>query len=310
MSLPVLDPQIAAWLDAAPPANIDFGDISAIRAMSDAYMRETGGPAPRFDDPRVTLRHESISGVDILTWSPASTPRTDRIVIAAHGGGFIVGSALGAERIAVPLAAEHGVTTISVEYRLAPEHQAPAAFEDMVAVLKAVRAHHPHVPIAVHGSSAGACLTAGLALWARDQGIELAGQSLSCPALDDRAIDDVWSPTWTPDAARWMWRHYLSDATPPDYCVPARHDDLTELAPTHMVIAAHDTLRSQGLEYGQRLREAGVAVSVLDLPGTVHGFDGLLPDSDPARVAIAAQVDALATWLGSDRSIPWGLSSS
>ena len=180
----------------------------------------------------------------------------------------------------------------------------------MVAVLKAVRAHHPHVPIAVHGSSAGACLTAGLALWARDQGIELAGQSLSCPALDDRAIDDVWSPTWTPDAARWMWRHYLGDATPPDYCVPARHVDLTELAPTHMVIAAHDTLRSQGLEYGQRLREAGVAVSVLDLPGTVHGFDGLLPDSDPARVAIAAQVDALATWLGSDRSIPWGLSSS
>lgn len=288
-----LDPEIAAWLNAAPPADVDFSDIAAIRAMSDAYMRETGGPAPRFCDPRVSLQPRTYAGVDTLVWSPVNQPSRG-IVIAAHGGGFLVGSALGAERIAVPLAAEHAITTISVEYRLAPEHRAPAALNDVCAVVAAL---DTSVPLAVHGSSAGAALAAGVALWARDHEIDLVGQSLSCPALDDRVIDDVWSPTWTAEATAWMWRHYLGETAPPPYCVPGRHDDLRGLAPAHIVIAEHDTLRSQGLHYAHRLTHSGVAVSVHDAPGTVHGFDGLLPDSSASRTAIAAQVAALASWV-------------
>lgn len=288
-----LDPQIAAWLHAAPPADVDYSDITAIRAMSDAYMRETGGPAPRLHDPRVELRTHEFGGVETLVWSPVDS-RSRGTVLAAHGGGFIVGSALGAERIAMPLAAQHSITTISVEYRLSPEHPAPAALDDMITVLRSLDTTSP---IAVHGSSAGATLAAGLALWARDHGIALTGQSLSCPALDDRVIDDVYSPTWTAEATRWMWRYYLADRPPPLYCVPGRHDDLAGVAPAHIVLAAHDTLRSSGLAYAQRLRDQQVSVRVHDAPGTVHGFDGLLPDSEPAQAAIAAQVAALARWL-------------
>jgi acetyl esterase len=288
-----LDPQIAEWLHAAPPADVDFADIAAIRAMSDAYMRETGGPAPRLADPRVRLESDRFGGVDALVWTPIDQPSRGT-VIAAHGGGFIVGSALGAERIAVPLAAAHGITTVSVEYRLAPEHRAPAAFEDMVTVLEHL---DPSVPTVAHGSSAGATLAAGLALWARDNDIRLVGQSLSCPAVDDRVIDDVWSPTWTVEATRWMWRHYLGGDAPLPYVIPARHDDLRGAPPAHIVIAAHDTLRSQGLAYARRLRDQQVAVSVHDAPGTVHGFDGLLPDSDAARAAIEAQVAVIAGWI-------------
>lgn len=261
--------------------------------MSDAYMRETGGPAPRFAHPRVRLESACFGEVAALVWAPTDQPSRGT-VIAAHGGGFIVGSALGAERIAVPLAADHAITTVSVEYRLAPEHPAPAALDDMITVLSHLDAGTPK---AVHGSSAGATLAAGLALWARDHGIRLVGQSLSCPALDDRVVDDVWSPTWTAQATRWMWRHYLGDDEPPPYCVPARHDDLRGAPPAHIVIAAHDTLRTQGLAYAQRLRDQHVAVTVHDAPGTVHGFDGLLPDSAAARSAVDAQVAALAGWI-------------
>lgn len=293
MSIPEVDPQIAEWLHAAPPVDLDFGDVDAIRSMADAYMRETGGPAPRFTHPDVCLAEDRIGDVDVLVWSPVHR-KSRGIVIAAHGGGFVVGSALGGERIAVPLAADHGITTISVEYRLSPEHRAPAALMDMCGVLQEANGSSP---IAVHGSSAGACLAAGLAIWARDHRIPVVGQSLSCPALDDRVIDDVWSPTWSAAATKWMWRHYLGDDAPPPYCIPARHDDLSDLAPAHMVIAAHDTLRSQGLTYAHRLRQAGVDVNVHDAPGTVHGFDGLLPDGDAARAAIKAQVNALSGWI-------------
>jgi acetyl esterase len=298
-----LDPEIAAWLAAAPPVDLDFGDVAAVRAMSDAYMRETGGPAPRFSDPRVRLENRVIGNIETLVWSPADRPSRGT-VIAAHGGGFVVGSALGAERIAHPLALDHGITTISVEYRLAPEHPAPAALEDLIAVLDAVVNDHRSGRIAAHGSSAGACLVAGLALWARDRGIPLAGQSLSCPAVDDRVIDDVWSPTWTPAGTRWMWRHYLGEGAPPAYCVPARHENLSGVAPAHIVLAEHDTLRSQGATYADRLALSGVPVVVHEAPGTVHGFDGLAPDSAPARRAIEAQLSALAGWLTEESVAP------
>lgn len=298
---PDLDPDIAHWLRTWPPIEVDVADITAVRQMAADYMRETGGPAPRFTHDEIEFTTTELAGVAVTQWVPRTTTRTDAAVMAVHGGGFIVGSALGAERIAVPLALQHQIPTISVEYRLAPEHPAPAALADVISVLTEL----PFTRVALYGSSAGACLAAGTAIWARDQGIDIAGQVLSCPALDDRVIDDVWSPTWTFAATTHMWRHYLGknpntgDPLWP-YVIPGRHRDLAHIAPVHMVVATHDTLRSQAMTYAQRLAAAGVSVALDDVPGTVHGFDGLFPDCAVADAALARQVAALAGWLTAD----------
>jgi acetyl esterase/lipase len=47
--------------------------------------------------------------VDALMWRPRNATDPLPVVLAFHGGAFIVGGPLGAERIAVPLAAEHAV---------------------------------------------------------------------------------------------------------------------------------------------------------------------------------------------------------
>jgi len=301
-----LNPAIAQWLQAAPPVDVDVFDICAVRQMSADYMRETGGPAPRYTPATVAISETLIAEVPVLRWWHKASPAARTAVVAVHGGGFIVGSALGAERIAVPLATQHNIDTISVEYRLAPEHPAPAALADVIAVITELTGpRSPYSAIALFGSSAGACLAAGAAHWARDHHISIAGQVLSCPALDNTVIDDVWSPTWTPHAAKAMWHHYLSpDPAISDplwgYVIPAHINDLSNVAPAHLVVAQHDTLRSQGLAYAQRLDAAGVPITVNDAPGTVHGFDGLLPDSDIATEAIDAQVQQLATWLRDD----------
>jgi acetyl esterase len=304
----VVDSEIAAWLAAYPAPAIDYRDVEAVRALTARYMAEHGGPGPRYPRPDVDMCSINIGGVDTLMWRPAEVTGALPVVLAFHGGAFIVGAPLGAERIAVPLAAEHGICTVSVGYRLAPEHRAPAALDDARAALAGLAALPGVDPdrVAVHGSSAGACLAAGLALHARDIGRPLALQSLSCPALDSRAPvtrDRAHSmhgesPTLTRQSVEAMWQHYLGDADPHDdamaYAVPALACDLTGVAPAHITIAEIDVLRDEGLDYARRLGSAGVETEVDLVAGAVHGFDGLLPDSRLARGAIDRQVRALA----------------
>ncbi len=306
-----VDSEIAAWLSAYPAPDIDYRDVAAVRAMTDRYMAEHGGPAPRWPREDVQMEPITIASMDALMWRPRDIEDPLPVVLAFHGGAFIVGGPLGAERIAVPLAAEHGICTVSLAYPRAPEHRAPVVRDAARAALAGL-ANVPGVDpqrVAVHGSSAGACLAAGLALYARDVGRPLALQSLSCPALDSRAPATTdeghsmrgYSPTLTHEAVIAMWDHYLGTADPESpqlqYAVPALAPDLGGVAPAHLTVAEHDVLRDEALDYARRLADAGVSVGLDLVPGSVHGFDGLLPESRIARTAIDRQISALAAAL-------------
>ena len=309
----VFDSEIDAWLAAYPAPDIDYRDVESVRALTARYMAEHGGPAARWPRDDVQMESIEIGGVQALMWRPRDAADPVPVVLAFHGGAFIVGSPLGAERIAVPLAAEHDICTVSVAYPLAPEHRAPVARDAARAVLDAIHGL-PGIEaerVAVHGSSAGASLAAGLALHARDIGVGLALQSLSCPALDSRSPHSAdpshsmrgLSPTLTRRSVVAMWEHYLGgqQAHSPElrYAVPALAEDLRGVAPAHITVAEYDVLRDEALHYARRLGEAGVPVEVDLVAGTVHGFDGLLTDSRVARTAIDRQVSALATALRS-----------
>jgi acetyl esterase len=306
-----IDPEIAAWLRDFPAPDIDYRDVDAVRALFADYMADEGGPAPRWPRDDVTLTSLSVGSVPALMWRPRDADGPLPVVLAFHGGAFIVGAPLGAERIAVPLAAAHGVCTVSVGYRLAPEHPAPAAFDDAKRALDGL-ASIPGIDVervAVYGSSAGAALAAGLALHARDMRRPIALQSLSCPALDSRTPateDDSHSmqgisPTLSRESADAMWQHYLAGASPTSeamsYVVPALATDVSGVAPAHITVAECDVLRDEGLDYARRLRLAGVPVDVDVARGAVHGFDGLLPDSALAHASLTKQVDAIVSAL-------------
>jgi acetyl esterase len=306
-----VDSEIARWLSAYPAPDIDYRDVSAVRALYNAYMSEGAGPAPRWSRDDVELCPIDLGGIDALMWRPRDSSDALPTVLALHGGAFIVGGPLGAERIAVPLAADHDICTVSIAYRLAPEHRAPAARDDARQALEELRSL-PGVDtdrIAVYGSSAGASLAAGLALYARDRGWRIALQSLSCPALDHRCASNEdpthsmagTSPTLRRESVEAMWQHYLGAQSPDEqeleYVVPALAADLSGVAPAHITVAEHDVLRDEAVAYAQRLGDSGVSAQLDLYPGAVHGFDGLLPDSTLARSAIEKQVEAIATAL-------------
>ena len=72
----------------------------------------------------------------------------------------------------------------------------------------------------------------------------------------------------------WFYDHYmnvLDDAQNP-HLSPILTEDLSGLAPALVIVAGHDPLRDEGIEYAGRLKEAGVAVEFCNYEGMIHGF--------------------------------------
>ncbi|MCW2871251.1 MAG: lipase/esterase [Streptomyces oryziradicis] len=80
------------------------------------------------------------------------------------------------------------------------------------------------------------------------------------------------------------------------YAAPARAGDLAGLPPAYVLVCEFDPVRDEGLQYAQRLIQAGVATELHLFPGTFHGSIGI-PDARVSRRIRAEQVDALGRGL-------------
>ena len=85
------------------------------------------------------------------------------VLIWIHGGGWVIGTAGESLATAKDLASAAGCVVVSVDYRLAPEHKAPAALHDCVAATDWVLSNAAEVNgdatrVAVGGDSAGGYL--------------------------------------------------------------------------------------------------------------------------------------------------------
>ena len=90
--------------------------------------------------------------IPLRRYTPAGT--SNGLVLYAHGGGFMLGSLDSHDAIVARVAAETGAVVIAISYRLAPEHPAPAALEDVLAVLAAAedgRLPWPDLPRSTDG---------------------------------------------------------------------------------------------------------------------------------------------------------------
>lgn len=219
-------------------------------------------------------------------------------VVFLHGGGFVLCDIDSHDGFCRRMAARTSSVVISVGYRLAPEHPAPAAAEDAHAAFDWVTRNAADLGIdprriAIAGDSAGGNLAAVASILCRERGTAPpAAQILLYPVIDP-ACDTVShrqraTGYFTTHAAlQWYWRQYLGDAGLPEpahLVAPRRADTLAGLPPAIVVTATLDPLHDEGIAYAHRLRADGVPVVLRDFRGLFHGFLTML-DFPPAIAA-------------------------
>lgn len=273
---------------------------AAVRRGSEALF----GRPPR----DVTREDSPLPGPDgplTVRWYRPSVIRADApLVVNLHGGGWVLGDLDGGDWLCGTVASGVQAVVASVDYRLAPEHPAPAAVADTHAAVAWLAAHGAERgaggPLAVMGDSAGGNLAALAAIEARDTDVALAAQVLIYPAVDltrsfpsHRELPNA--PILSAQDIDAFLAHYLGpDGDPADPRLsPWQVTDLSGVAPALVQTAEHDPLRDEGRAYAQRLARAGVPTRWTEYVGMPHGYASLPGICRSSRQAVAETVQFL-----------------
>ena len=202
-----------------------------------------------------------------------------------------------------------GVPFLMVDYRLAPEVQAPVPVTDTYAGWQWLHEHASELGvdptrIGIMGDSAGGGITASLAHYIKQKGGPAAKkQILIYPMLDDRnvEVDADIAPyaTWTTDDNKTGWGALLGDKTGTenvDVIAAAGRmtvEDAKGLPPAYMDVGELDLFRDEDLAYAQKLGRAGVECEFHLLPQVPHAFEAFVPDAEVSRATIENRCKAI-----------------
>jgi monoterpene epsilon-lactone hydrolase len=164
-SIPVpttISPEAQKWLASLAQSTPGPEDLATRRKRTDEWRVRQSAEAKRLFP--VNIESTVTAGVptDIITPLETPTANRDLVLINLHGGGF--NSDSGSFIEGDPICNLTKIKIVSVYYRLAPENPFPAPVDDVVAVYKELlKTHKPH-NIGIFGTSAGAILTAEVAV--------------------------------------------------------------------------------------------------------------------------------------------------
>jgi acetyl esterase/lipase len=308
-----LDPTLQLMLSGLRAVGIDGLVVDDDPAASRAQMRETlvGLPGPQIHVEVDELFLPGPAGpIRARHYRPAGGAEAPALVFY-HGGGWVIGDLDTHDALCRLTSRDAGIHVLSIDYRLAPEHPAPAAIEDAYAAFKWAHEHAGElgaVPgrVAVGGDSAGGNLAAVVAQLARDEGGPAPVlQWLIYPRTDFTAQTRSMSLfargfLLTKRDMDWFHAQYLrgSGVGPTDPRVsPLLADSLSGLAPALIAVGGFDPLRDEGEAYAAALEEAGVAVDLRYMGSLTHGFANLFQLGGDSAVGTSELISALRAHL-------------
>ncbi|KAL1792291.1 hypothetical protein ACET3X_008798 [Alternaria dauci] len=238
---PSLIPAVEAF-GTTPPSKLT---VEQLRSSPDGYSAKKilqAIPDLEHTEHSVPGLHKNDPPVTLSVFTRKSSSNTNRAVVySLHGGAQITCTRFTALDAVMRYFAAIDTVFVAPEYRLSPEHPAPAALHDAYAGLQWVVAHTEELGIdpsriVIQGNSGGAPIACGTAMLCRDnKNISLLALMLFAPMLDDRdgtvsskqfANDGPWSGT----VNRMAWDMVLGDqrggTEVSELVAPARATDL------------------------------------------------------------------------------------
>ncbi|GBE82736.1 Alpha/Beta hydrolase protein [Sparassis latifolia] len=321
------DPEFADVLAKLPPqpALSESGDISLIRAG----FKEAVGEHDKHLQSRLPLAsaytmkdHKiPVEGGEIVARCVVPAPSADKsfpVLVWFHGGGWTLGDVHTDDYRLRMLCVALQISIVNVDYRLAPEHVYPTAWDDSYAATKWVVEHTSLLSAALNkgfivaGCSAGTNLAAHIANRARDDPFfaktPITGQYLQVPCLLDPEADagkyksELLSMEQNKDApsltrADIVYFAHQLKIPPSDLGLSLLlQPSHAGLPPLYAQIAGLDPLRDEGLLYAKVLGEAGVKTKVDVYPGVPHGFNFFYSQLR-LSAKLESDVDAGVGWL-------------
>jgi acetyl esterase/lipase len=308
-----LDPTLRLFLSGQRALGVDGLAVGDDVAASRGLMRET---CLGFAGPQVHVRVSDLSipgpagQIPARHYRPATAEPTPLLVFY-HGGGWTIGDLDTHDALCRLTCRDADVHVLSVDYRLAPEHPAPAAVDDAYAAFRWAHEHAGDLgaipdKLAIGGDSAGGNLAAIVSQLARDDGGPTPVlQWLLYPRTDFTAKTRSLSLfaegfLLTKRDMDWFETQYLgdSDLEPTDPRIsPLLAESLSGLPPALIATAGFDPLRDEGDRYAAALRAAGTPVDLRSMGSLTHGFANLFPLGGGSAVATTELISALRAHL-------------
>lgn len=284
-------------------ATFGVGVVEEERASVEVQARQL---APRASG-RLDVRDIDLAGaagtIAGRLYRPSRCGPNAPLLVFYHGGGYVIGSLDSHDGVCRALADRAGCVIISVDYRLAPQHPAPAAVDDAVAAFRDIVARSPDFDIdpariAVGGDSADGNLATGVAQQTRNDTVSPCFQLLIYPDTDqayERESRQTYAEGFFLEkiSIDWSRNHYVPEPMDlKDPRISPIYGDVAGIAPALVITGGFDPLRDEGEAYAEAVQAAGVPVELRRLPSMIHGFINF---AGAVRVADAALSDAART---------------
>lgn len=275
----LLDPETRAFVERTnawyPPETADYS-IERQREIYALMCREFFAGYPDGVSAETTTIAAPERAIPVRLYRSAPSP--EAVVLYFHGGGFILGGLDSHDDVCAELCASTGYEVVSVDYRLAPEHVHPAAFDDALAAFEWASARCLQ-PVLLCGDSAGGNLAAAVSHATRGRDQNPIGQVLVYPALGGDAsrgsyLDHADAPMLTLRDLDFYHRARTGGSWRNDDVTlsPLADTDFSGLPPTVVFTAECDPLSSDGETYRDRILAAGGRAFWHEEPGLVHGY--------------------------------------
>lgn len=230
-------------------------------------------------------------------WCAPSADRhgADGVVLFLHGGSYIAGSPETHRSLIFELAKAASAPVAAPDYRLAPEHPFPTAFDDAIAAFDALRRTvGPRAPIALAGDSAGGglALAAAAALAARADGpaavavfSPFADLALTGKSLRRNARRETMLPT---SRFKDAVDAYLAGADPRDPRASPLYAAWRAPPPTLIQASRAEALSDDAARMADALKMAGGDVKLEMWRTTPHAWHFFAPYLAEAADAVAS----------------------